>query len=365
MNNVAVRSLTILAVVAAVHSASAQGLVESAGANSVAAGAGSSGVSMSGLGNFPSMPGQGGSSGPSVTQVPPQTAPAGSAPSSAGGTQPAMSPWSPPPYTGPPLSPAELQQMTKDLALVNAAFAGETWNARTAIARGAQINARDWQYGLTPLMWAAARGNLGAVRFLLSRGANPNLLSREGVRLLLAAGPVESVGASAVGSGSTWRRPYAGASKGSVTALMVAAARGFNLTVRELLRHGADPNKAAGDGTTALMLAAFSGNLPEVQALLQRGASVQPLDETGTNVLHYAVLAGSAPIVHTLLARGARASVAAGSGHITPALLARSLGYANLARPLEVAAKSEPAQPQAPEAPDYPAVSGYGVVILN
>ena len=47
---------------------------------------------------------------------------------------------------------------------------------------------RDGQYGFTPLMYAAANGHLGTVRYLISKGAKVNARSREGVQIALANG---------------------------------------------------------------------------------------------------------------------------------------------------------------------------------
>ena len=66
---------------------------------------------------------------------------------------------------------------------------------------------------------------------------------------------------------------------GGVSPLLLASAGGYNLTVRELLAHGADPNCRNPDGDTALMYAAFKGYLPSVQALLARGARVNDQDQ--------------------------------------------------------------------------------------
>ena len=64
-----------------------------------------------------------------------------------------------------------------DFDLIQAASQGETWKVRDALKKGANINARDGQYGWTPLMWAAREGRVGTVRLLLERGAPVNARS--------------------------------------------------------------------------------------------------------------------------------------------------------------------------------------------
>ena len=47
------------------------------------------------------------------------------------------------------------------------------------MARGAEINAQDF-HGKTPLYWAAYVGRMQLVMFLLSRGADANIKSKDG-----------------------------------------------------------------------------------------------------------------------------------------------------------------------------------------
>src|SRR5262249_8777610 len=54
------------------------------------------------------------------------------------------------------------------------AEAGDLENAAVFIEHGADLNARDEEYGSTPLGWAARCGKTRMVEFLLRRGAMPN-----------------------------------------------------------------------------------------------------------------------------------------------------------------------------------------------
>ena len=66
--------------------------------------------------------------------------------------------------------------------------------------------------------------------------------------------------------------PNAAAPESGVTALMLAANRGFSDTVRSLLAAGADPNARAADGWTALAAAEMIGDQPTIAILREAGA---------------------------------------------------------------------------------------------
>jgi ankyrin repeat protein len=105
--------------------------------------------------------------------------------------------------------------------------------------------------------------------------------------------------------------------------LVDAAKRGDAAEVRALLRAGADPNAAQGDGLTALHVAAQAGNLEIARLLIDARANV----DVGTRIggytpLHLAAQAAHAEVVAALLAAGADANVAAMPSGATPLHLA-------------------------------------------
>ena len=240
-------------------------------------------------------------------------------------------------------SPAQRKQMTSDLALINAAFAGETWNVRAMLAKGAKIEARDYQYGLTPLMWAATGGHVGTVRFLIARGARVNAQSTLGLRVPMAQGrSVDTVtGVTETQVSGVRTTSVLFSLRGGVTALMMASANGWNLAARELLKHGANPNLTTPDGDATLSAAAFSGSVPLVKALLDKGAKVNAVDLYNNTALFHAVMDGHTPVARVLLARGASAGVVSRQVNLTPAGLARYRGFGDLAKLLEREAKKQ------------------------
>lgn len=323
-------------------------------------------------GQNPMVPPAGGSSGGGA-QAPIPPAPAAAPGSAAGG--PAAGPNAGAPGQAAPqipaFTPAQYKQAVKDTELFNAAYAGETWNVKNAIAKGAKINSSDWRYGFTPLMWASLKGHLGTVRYLLDRGARVDASSKLNASFVIASGKkAYDLGQAVMGDqiGQFSARTYLYTNRGGVTALMLAAAGGYNLTVRELLASKAKPDLTEPDGSTALMLAAFSGNIPATQALLQAGAKVNATDKQGATALTHATYDGDTRMIRYLLARGARVKVSPATSQL-PAF-ARSRGFKDAAVALERAAKKEKDPVAAGDGqiarPDgAPLASGEGVIILN
>ena len=88
-------------------------------------------------------------------------------------------------------------------------------------------------------------------------------------------------------------------------ALLDATKRGDVAAVRLLLKDGADPNLAQGDGLTALHVAAEEGYLEIVELLLGAGAKIEAKTRIGEYTpLHLAGGAGQARVVRALLKAG-------------------------------------------------------------
>jgi len=73
-----------------------------------------------------------------------------------------------------------------------------------------------------------------------------------------------------------------------------------NMTVKELLAHGADPNTADKNGITPLMAACRTGDDSLVKILLAAGSTIKPVESHGNTALHFAVMAGKPLIVKSL-----------------------------------------------------------------
>lgn len=223
-----------------------------------------------------------------------------------------------------------------DRDLIEAAFAGETWKAREALSRGANIEARDPGSDWTPLMWASLNGRLGTVRYLLSRGAKVDALGGGDRRMILLNLGREYSQSS--GGSATVARSGFFIGNANVTALLLASCGGYGMTVEELLKRGANPNITAASGDAPLAGAAYSGNLASVEALLKNGAKLEARDFQGGTALVSAVLEGRTEVVKALLQRGASTRVT--WRNLSLPDIAKARGFSNIARMLKTAARN-------------------------
>ena len=267
--------------------------------------------------------------------------------------------------------------------IIDAIRAGDTARVNEAITgNAASINAKGVG-GSTPLMWAALDGEVGTVRQLLERGADPNVANESGATALMWAIPnLEKAklllerGADPNVKSKDQRTPLAlaasiyGSSElvkllldkgarpsepnmslfGPITALTEAAYAGDTTTFRLLLERGLDPKidapiallfaLRAGCVECAEMLvkglpppalnfaAAFAGPpLGDAQAmkfLLDRGADPNSRDLEGRSLLMLAASSDRLPtdVIQTLLAKGADLHASSSRGDTAVALAA-------------------------------------------
>src|SRR5436190_4199638 len=111
------------------------------------------------------------------------------------------------------------------------------------------------------------------------------------------------------------------------------------VTVKTLLKSGADVNAAQGDGMTALHWAATNGDMPLVQMLLSAGANIRATTRLGgITALHMASQNGHADVVATLIAAGADPNAATSTGATSLMLAARSGNTDTVTRLVETGA---------------------------
>lgn len=141
---------------------------------------------------------------------------------------------------------------------------------RLLSTKGADVNARGAD-GTTPIMYAAANGDLELVRALIKAGANVKLQNQLGT-----------------------------------SAITEAAIIGSAPIIEALLKAGADPNFKTPNGETPLMAVARTGHIDAAKALLDAGADINAKESWGEqSPLMWAAAQSQADMVKFLAANGA------------------------------------------------------------
>jgi ankyrin repeat protein len=181
---------------------------------------------------------------------------------------------------------------------------------RKMLTRGADVNGRD-RDGMTPLMHAALQGSSELIQLLLDKGAVVNLTDTFGVTALMQAawaGHTEVLetlmtqGAD-VNLQSVLEVPRL--KKAGVNALMGASMNGNLEVVRLLLAGDARLNQQDAQGQTALMHASQAGFSQIADLLLSKGANTEIKDQFGRTALTVATIYGHYDVVCLLVAAGA------------------------------------------------------------
>ena len=177
--------------------------------------------------------------------------------------------------------------------LVQAIRIGQDKCVLSLLAAGADPNGTDDE-GRTPLylVMEAAGGNPEILRALLKAKANPDQ--------------------------ATWNLQQ--------TPLHLAAKRGYQVGVKQLLAAGARPDKKDAAGNTPLMFAAKEGHVNIVRALLREGANSNVRSLTNESPVHFAAKGGNVDCLRELLEAGADPNDRDTRGQ-TPLLLACKLKH--------------------------------------
>lgn len=213
------------------------------------------------------------------------------------------------------------QQKSIDIKLRMAVRSGDIEEAAALLDKGANIDSQD-SYGFSALMYAANRGDLDMVTFLLKREANPSVRTKRGA-----------------------------------TALIICSATlNNNDVINELIDYGANVNARKDDGDTALINSIIWSNKDATMLLLSKGADPNLAHhETGITALMWAAKRGDEDTVHALIKYGADIDAVAKNGikHIvnsgeTAADVAARWGNDNIVKILEEAKASMNAAAPAP-----------------
>lgn len=142
--------------------------------------------------------------------------------------------------------------------------------AKLLINKGADINLVDYDQ-LTPLCYAAERGDLCLVKQLIDKGANVNHQNDQGTTPLL----------------------FAVLDKDSYE------------TAKLLIDNGANVNLNDNNGYSPIIAAAYNGNFRIVKYLTKKGADLNAVYKKGGSALNFAVINGDFQIVKFLVKNGA------------------------------------------------------------
>jgi ankyrin repeat protein len=163
-----------------------------------------------------------------------------------------------------------------------------------------ELEARD-RRGATPLMHAAAFGNLETLKLLLDAGADVNARNDFNATALLWCARDPDKARLLIERGADLNAQ----SKQGRTPLMVACLRrGGSAIVALMLAKGADVHMRSGRGETALGLAAISGDADSVKLLLDKGADHKITIRTGETAINAAAYGQNAKAVQLLIHKG-------------------------------------------------------------
>jgi ankyrin repeat protein len=156
----------------------------------------------------------------------------------------------------------------------------------------------------SPLLQAAAAGDMAAVRAFLKQGQDVNTPGSDGATALHWVVRADDLETAEVlikaGAKVTLANTF------GVTPAYIAAENGNTALLRRLLDAGADVNTVDRTGDTLLMAAVRAGKADAVQLLLERGANVNAAEpELGHTVLMWAVRENNPALVKLLIQRGA------------------------------------------------------------
>jgi ankyrin repeat protein len=183
-----------------------------------------------------------------------------------------------------------------------AARKGDAKALKGRLAMGISPNRRHLLSGDTPLIEAARRGHLDAVKVLVEGGANVNLQGEAWYGPLHCAaygGHLETV-KYLLEHGASVR-----VFEGHDRPLNSAAQAGHLQVAKVLLEHGADINAQGVDGGTPLENAVSCGHVEMVKFLLAKGAQVNTRANYGRTPLHVAAWNDNVVLGRLLLEHGA------------------------------------------------------------
>jgi ankyrin repeat protein len=179
-----------------------------------------------------------------------------------------------------------------DQELIDAAAESNVPEVRRLLSDGADVNAEDNRYGLTPLIEASGEGHVQVVNELLEHGADIEKADSYGRTPLIVAccfGCL-AVAIELLGHEVDIDANY-DSSNGATTSILG----------KRKSRGGANTEARDNDGDTPLSNASRNGHLAIVKALLSGGANILAANNQGTLPIHFAVRERHSEVAKCLL----------------------------------------------------------------
>lgn len=202
---------------------------------------------------------------------------------------------------------------SQESELLSKASVGDVEAVKAIVESGVNINAQDASYGYTALISACEHNYVEMARYLLSKGADPNVRANDGsTALIRAAGNApDAVQLLLSAGGDVNARADDGS--GVITQCMFGILyKGYPMALAELIVPKVNdvdeaftaPESIA--GYTPLFFAARDNHEPFAGLLIEHGADVNAAAEDGSTPLKLAEAAGHREMVQLLRSNGAR-----------------------------------------------------------
>jgi len=208
--------------------------------------------------------------------------------------------------------------------LIAAADLGRIDHVILLLSRGADINASTYE-GVTALMYASNNGNLEMIEYLYDHGAEVNKQPLSGISALIAAAQSNHLDAAEFlithGASPDMRDIY------GVTAVHYAAAYNHYEMVDMLIFYGADPDMPDYEENTPLITASYNNCYEAADILLQNRATITARDNKGFTALMAAVQENNYDITDLLLEKGSDINAISKTGVSALILAVRAGNY--------------------------------------
>ena len=202
--------------------------------------------------------------------------------------------------------------------LIVAVDLGHLENVKLLLSRGADINASTYE-GVTALMYASNNGNLEILSYLIENGAELNRQPINGISALMAAAQGNYFDAAELlithGANPDIRDIY------GVTAVHYAAAYNFYEMTDMLIFYGADPEVSDYEGNTPLLTASYNNCFEAVDILIQNYVNINARDHNGFTSLMLAVQENHHELIKLLISSGAEINAVNKTG-VSPLIIA-------------------------------------------